>query len=364
MSNNKNKVKGKIDELSDNLARDNIDKAEENYKWLELYEKSILIKNKNNLRTKSLYMILLIAAVIFFLSYFKVNEIDFVAEFYVDSVKLESYEKHCSSFFGSESGNFSSVKLSGLDYLGKHSSKMMRGRISQNLHKGRSYDLISDGTSISIECEDLLNSVKYKISSDQNVISILLPIKTLYGTLSANEVIECYYHDDIFEENGKDCLKGQDKQVLYFGKYGSESDQRVNIHVKGADNYKISNMPVSKIFFEQDKAPGSLGIQSSLNKGKIKFPSLKKESIYLEGELLKIECIECELISMDKEENQLKVNVKGSVKAIASGATSYNDNVMPSYSEFLYYNNELSLIMVVFMVLWGWLWKFVNLKDD
>jgi hypothetical protein len=130
----------------------------------------------------------------------------------------------------------------------------------------------------------------------------------------------------------------------------------INFSLSKNVRWEVKNIDIYSLSFLEEVPPGSGIHKSTVESGSVNLLEMDTERPLSRGNYLYVECIECQRYSLTGDGDAIRVLLQGKVRKVIGGTPGYKVNYMPSYIEYIYYNQRLAIVWSAIIFVWGLLW--------
>ncbi|MEN8260045.1 MAG: hypothetical protein ABFS02_05570 [Pseudomonadota bacterium] len=148
-------------------------------------------------------------------------------------------------------------------------------------------------------------------------------------------------------------------ETVMFSSIRSTADP-VKLVVDAAGPWRLSGLQAGAIRACKEDPPGSGRCVSTLHTGTVKLLATGRTVQLTDGDQLFAGGIHSTRLEIASHENGLKILFQGTVDEIKAGPAGFEQDLSPTWLEYLYHQEQLAFFWSVVVFLWGLLWSLRN----
>lgn len=157
------------------------------------------------------------------------------------------------------------------------------------------------------------------------------------------------------------ALPGMPPEILSFAGTAGAQGRPLKLALSGAGPWRLDGLMISDAQFIREEPPGSNQWVSSLRQAKGRFLAVERDFDLLAGDWLKPRGLVSERLELLADESGLNLVLQGRAERLHGGPNGFIRDLTPSWLEYLYRQQSLSLLWGALLLLWGWAWKLRGL---
>ncbi len=182
----------------------------------------------------------------------------------------------------------------------------------------------------------------------------------LAGRIEANQV-----RLDITDPDGSrdHTIRGPVPETLNFITRHS-STAPAQLMLESTESWHLDGMRVQGLAFAREAPPGSGHWVSTLLSAKLRLLETGKEIPLHANDWLKLGKVQGHRLAIDfdpKKPDRFKLRFNGTVEKVAAGPDGFVNNRAPTWLEYLYHQQQLTLFWSALVFMWGMFWSVRNL---
>ncbi len=158
-------------------------------------------------------------------------------------------------------------------------------------------------------------------------------------------------------------ISGPVPETLTF-KTPDEGGPRVRLRLQTSKDWRLDGLYVSGMAFERESPPGTGNVHSSILKGTIELPEVKRKETLLENDWLhlsKANSTRLHLTFVAADKDRFNLFFQGRARSLSAGPEGFEQNLAPSLLTYLYHQKQLAIFWSGLVFIYGLLWSLRNL---
>jgi hypothetical protein len=200
------------------------------------------------------------------------------------------------------------------------------------------------------------NGVVQFVSADAGALSIYLRGASLEGELAIKGAPELTAGDKL---GGIQRQARLDLAIPETVVFSSRRVGAVPVRLQGrlSEPWRLNEIPVQDLGFQQQAPgePGEVSFVPTITGGTITLPEISRTMTLRENDYVSLRGVHGRVVEM-KLEPHIALVFHGTVTEVRLGPPGYAKTLMPTYLEYLYFNQPLAFFWSAALFLWGLLW--------
>lgn len=228
--------------------------------------------------------------------------------------------------------------------------------ISNSL-KEREETIAIKGRKFSLNEISLVNGARTDLSASPKGLTFFIKNSTVKGEFFIEDA-----EVKIGTGNKPIALRFEPPETLSFETINAGSDPvRLELTFRDKNQWVIRGFKIKEVEFVTEYPIDSGNFESAIISGKVFLPQTNRMEHLKRGDSLILDGVKSRRVILSKEKNGMLVIYEGYVSGIFAGPRGFENNLMPTYLEFIYHQERLVFFWSAVVFIWGMLWSIRNL---